>query len=170
MILEASALNRAEVISTKNEQLARVDRLVFDADKVKLARIQIVNNKILKKFLSLDYQDVLSADRGQIVVDSAESFSKDLTSLDQLYAKGGKVIGVKAVTQSGQTVGRVSDVAIDETTGLITRFYLQQLLTARIIPRPFLVKITPQKIIFENAINSPTFNQLASQPQPNSVR
>jgi len=163
MILEASALLNAQIKTTQDEKLGNVDRLIFSSATAKLVVIQVVSTKVLKKFTALDYDDVISAERGLVVVDSANSLTKDLKPLDEEYKKTGRVIGVNAVTKSGQSTGKVVDVAFDETTGLITRFYLRQLLTERIIPRSFLVQITPKKIIFEDAINSPTFDRLASQ-------
>lgn len=162
MIIETSALHEANVLTAKGEKVGRVDRIIFDQKDAKIIGFQLIIPGVLKKFMGLDFADVLSLERGVIVIDNFQSLQKDLKPFDQASVAAGKIVGVSAQTQSGQLAGKVVDLAVEDTTGYITRFYLRQFVTERIIPRSFLVKITPKKIIFEDAINSPTFDTIAA--------
>jgi len=161
MVLEVSQLLGASIRLTNDKKLATVDRIIFDGSKAQVEGFQTSQRAVLTKFGRLDFVDTLSVERGEVVIDSEKSIQKDLKPFDQLRRQYGPVLGVIAKTESGRKIGKVTDLVIDSDTGFILRFYLGQFLHERIIPRQFLVSITPKQIVFKDIVNAPTFDQVA---------
>lgn len=163
MLIEASHLLGVPVVNEKQKALGRVDILVFDAADAKIAGMQIEKNGVIKKFAGLFFDDLVNLSRTGVATEDGR-LQTDLTTLDSIAKTSGKVIGVTAMTESGQALGKVSDVVFEAETGAIVRFELRHLLRERLIPRQFLVSITPQKIIFQDVVNEPVFDKLATEP------
>lgn len=161
MVLEVSQLLGAAVRLAEGQKLATVDRVVFDGREARVAGFQTATRAVLQKFGSLEYSDVLAVERGEVTVDNRQSIHHDLKHFDSLRRQYGAVLGVTAKIESGRKIGRITDLVIDADTGLIIRFYLGQFLRERIIPRQFLVAITPKQVIFKDIVNAPTFDQAA---------
>ena len=162
MVIEASQLLGASIRLANGKKVAAVDRMVFDGQEARVAGFQTSQRSVLTRFSRLDYVDTLAVERGEIVIDNENVIQKDLKPFDQLRTHFGAVLGVTAKTESGRKIGKVHDLVIDADTGLIVRFYLGQLLHERIIPRQFLVSITPKQIIFKDIVIAPTFDQAAT--------
>lgn len=161
MVLEVSQLLGASIRLTNGKKISTVDRVIIDGREVKVAGFQTSQRAVLTKFGSLDFDETLSVERGEVVVDSASSIQKDLKPFDQLKKQFGMVLGVTAKTESGRKIGKITDLVIEENTGLIVRFYIGNFLHERIIPRQFLVSITPKQVVFKDIVNAPTFDQVA---------
>jgi len=166
MILEASQIVTAPIVSAEGKKLAEVDRIVFDGQEAKIAGFQVKQRAVIQRFASLDYNDVLDCERQAVIVDVNQKFSRDLKHFDSLHQHFGAVLGVTAKTESGERLGRVSDLLFEVESGLIVRFCLGQLLKERIVPRQFLVAITPKAIVFKDIVNQPIFDQAATQAAP----
>lgn len=161
MVLEVSQLLGASVRLTNDKKIATVDRIIFDGSKAQIAGFQTSQRTVLTKFGRLDFVDVIAVERGEVVIDSEGFIQKDLKPFDQMRRQYGSVLGVTAKTESGRKIGKITDLVIDSDTGYIVRFYLGQFLHERIIPRQFLVSITPKQVIFKDIVNAPTFDQVA---------
>ncbi|MCR4277957.1 MAG: PRC-barrel domain-containing protein [Candidatus Berkelbacteria bacterium] len=161
MVLEVSQLASASIRLTDGKKLATVDRIIFDGRDARIAGFQTSQRTVLTRFGRIDYVDTLEVERGEIVIDSEKNIQKDLKPFDQLRHQYGTVLGVVAKTESGRKIGKISDLVIDADTGLIIRFYLGQFLNERIIPRQFLVSITPKQIVFKDIVIAPTFDEIA---------
>jgi len=161
MLIEATRLKKSTVRTTQGVGVGSVDHLVFSATEARLIGFQLAASGVLKRFVGLHFDDVLSLGHETVSIDSAAVLEKKLVALDEVYRSAGSVLQVKAKTASGQTLGIVSDVLIDSETGGIVRFYLRNFLTERIIPLHFLVSISPKAIVFKDIVNEPTFDQLA---------
>ena len=164
MVLELSQVVQVPVIAEDETKLAVVDRVVFDGAEVKLAGFQVKLPGVLPKFARLDYGDVLTCSRQTVVVDKSHIFSPDLKDFDALTRNFGEVVGVTAKTQSGDTIGRVSDLIFDVDSGLIVRFYLCHLFREWIIPCEYLVAITPKALIFKDIVGEPLFDDMVTAP------
>ncbi len=161
MVLEVSHLLGASVRLSDGRKVATVDRIIFDGREAKIVGFQTATRAVLQKFGSLEYGDVLAIERGEITVDDQKLIGRDLKPFDALRRHYGAVLGVAAKIESGRKIGRITDLVIDADTGLIIRFYLGQFLRERIIPRQFLVAITPKQVIFKDIVDAPTFDQAA---------
>ena len=92
-----------------------------------------------------------------------DRLNPDLKEFDKIYKNFGPVMEVRAKTESGRSLGRISDLLIEAESGIIVRFYLKNLLSERIIPREYLVSITPKQIVFKDIVDQPIFDSLVSQ-------
>jgi|GEM_PF-1275926 len=169
MIIETSQILGLPVVNSNDQELGTVDSLIFNGPKIQVSGLQIVRNGVIKKFYGLMYPDVVKVSRSHLVVESEKVLLKNLRDLDELYKLYGRVIGVAATTESGKKIGHVTDLIIEAETGLIIRFVIRHLLYERIIPRQFLVSITPRAIVFQDVVDQPTFDRLAAHdlaPEP----
>jgi uncharacterized protein YrrD len=162
MIIEATHIIGLPVKSSAEVQLGSVDLCVFDGRQAKLIGFQVRHGGVVKKFSGLPIDAVLSLSREAIIVDSSNSLLKDLKQYDEAYKAYGPILQVTAKTESGKKIGKVTDLTLEAETGYITRFYLHNLLQERIIPRDYLVSISPKEIIFKDVVSQPIFDQVAA--------
>lgn len=162
MLLETSHLLQGLVSDVSGIRHGRVDKCVYSADHAALVGFQVAASGVITKFRSLSLQDCISLNHESVVIDSSAALGKELKELDAVSELTGPVVGVTAVTESGQRLGTVNDLLIDADTGIIVRFYLRKLLAERIIPRDYLVSITPKRVVFKDVVNTPVFNQIAT--------
>jgi uncharacterized protein YrrD len=162
MLLEASHLLQGIVSDVAGVRHGRIDKCVFSADQATLVGFQVATSGVLTRFRSLAIQDCISLNHEAVVIDSAAALGKDMKALDEIASRSGAIIGVSATTESGARLGTISDVLLDADTGIIVRFYLRKLLAERIIPREYLVSITPKQVVFKDVVNTPVFSQIAT--------
>ncbi len=163
MIVEATALQGLPIRTVKQAKLGLAEACIFDGKRAQLLGFQVSSNPILKQFSRLDAENILEISRGQIVVDQSSALTKDLKPFDAELNRYGPIIGVRAKTESGQTLGVVRDVYLEVETGFIIRFLVRQFVAERIIPRQFLVSISPKQIVFKDIVSQPIFDQVALQ-------
>ena len=162
MLIEASKIKGLPVVDPTPSKLGVVDFLVFDGDKGALIGMQVLRNGVIKKFFGLAYQDCDPTSLNAVVVDEPNSLQYNLRNFDTVYKQFGPVINVRAVTESGKRLGNIDDIFIDSATGLIIRFVLREIVIERIIPRSYVVSITPKQVVFQDVVNDPTFDKLAT--------
>ncbi len=162
MVIEVSRLIKSPVLDATGREHGTVDTCVFTSDEGRLYGFQVARGSMLTRFLALRLDSVLSVTHKGLIIDQEQDLGKDLKGLDVIAKKSGKVLGVKAKTESGKTLGKISDLLIDADTGFIVRFYIRNLLMERIIPRQYLVSITPREIVFKDVVDTPIFDQVAA--------
>lgn len=162
MLLEASHIAKSSVVDVQGVGYGKIDRCVYNAERASLVGFQVALGSLVGRFRALALVDCISLTQQTVVIDSKEALSKDLKTLDEVATLSGPIVGVTAQTESGNGLGTISDLLIDADTGLIVRLYVRKLLSERIIPREYLVAITPKKVIFKDVVNTPVFTQVAS--------
>lgn len=160
-MLEVSQLLGAPIRLTTGQKLAAVYRVIIDGQDARIAGFQTTARALLRRFGALEYSDALYVRRDEITTDDTKSIQNNLKPFDLLRRQYGAVLNVAAKTESGRRLGRIHDLAIDAESGLIVRFYVGQLLRERIIPRQFLVSISPKQVIFKEIVGQPLFDQIA---------
>lgn len=166
MVIEASSILKAPVLDVTGRKVGSVDTCVYRADEARLYGLQVSRGSVVSKFGSLLIDDIISLGSKSVIVDSGELIGKHLKDLDSIAKETGTIIGVKAVTESGKVLGKVFDLLFDSDTGFIVRFYIRRhVLSERIIPRQFLVSITPKQIVFRDVVDTPIFDQVATQAE-----
>lgn len=163
MLVEASHYIGLPVVSESGQKLGTVDRFVFHAAEAKISGLQIVRPGIIKKFAGLWFDDITDSSRQGFVAEAGKIQLK-LKEFDEITKQYGSIIDVPAVTESGVGIGRVTDVIFDATTGGIVRFVLRNFLTERIIPRQFFVTATPKVVVFQDVVEAPIFDKVATMP------
>lgn len=162
MVIEVSRLINAPVLDVTGREHGTVDACTFTSSEARLYGFQVARGSMVTRFRTLKLESVLSVTHKGLVIDQAEVLSKDMKELDQIAKSSGKILGVKARTESNKTLGKISDLLIDADTGFIVRFYIRNLLMERIIPRQYLVSITPREIVFKDIVDTPIFDQVAA--------
>ncbi len=162
MVLESSHLIGSAVIDVGGVKHGTIDRCVYLADEGCLHGFQVAVPGVITKFRSLELADCISLNQESVVIDSPTVIQKDLKPLDEIVKKNGPVVGLGAVTESGKKLGKVFDLLLDADTGFIVRLYVRALLNERIIPRQFVVSITPEQVVFKDVVDTPLFDQVAS--------
>ena len=163
MIIEYSDLQGIALRAVSGEKLGEVDFAVFNGKEATLMGFQIVHRKIIKKFSGVYFSDLIDITKDEIVIEDQKILKPNLQDLDKTYKNFGPVVGVVATTESGKRIGKVADLYIDLTTGGIIRFYIKNLLQERIIPKEYLVAITPDRIVFKDIVGTPKFNEASTQ-------
>lgn len=161
MLIEHSQIINLPVSTSAGEELGKIDQAVFNGRQGTVFGWQLRRGALVKQFGGLEFKDVTALSRQAVEVASREAIQKNLSAFDQLGRDSGRIVGVKARTESGVSLGHVSDLLIDAETGGLVRFYLKNFLTERIIPLKFLVTITPKEIVFKDIVNQPIFDQAA---------
>ncbi|HUD20728.1 MAG TPA: PRC-barrel domain-containing protein [Candidatus Saccharimonadales bacterium] len=166
MLIELSEVLSDDVVTAEGKKLGVIDRALVDGRTGRVAGFQVSLNGVIKRFAGLNYVDVLEVNRHSVIVDQPSSLSKNLKDFDIVYKNFGSVVGVAAKTESGRGLGKVSDLLFEIESGLIVRFYLRNLLAERIIPREYMVSITPKQIVFRDIVDQPIFDSIAAQAAP----
>lgn len=162
MLLEASTLVGLSINDSSGQKVGKIESCVFDGKTLGLSGFGVNQTGLLKKDAGLDYIDVLLLTKDTVSVDSATVLTIKPKTLQETYRRYGPVVGVTAKTESGKRIGKVIDVFFEAETGQIIRFYLRNILREQIIPRSFVVSLTPQAIIFKDIVDQPIFDQVAT--------
>jgi uncharacterized protein YrrD len=167
MIVELSDLKKVPVRTVTGDTLGHIDMPVFNGKEATLLGFQVAKRGVMKKFAAVYFMDLIDLTRHEALVENEQSLLTNLRDFDEAFKNFGPVTGVVADTESGKRLGRIADVYIDITTGAIVRFYIKNLLQERIIPRDYLVAITPQKVVFKDGADQPVSFEKVAQPAEN---
>lgn len=163
MIIECSDFQGIALRTVAGEKLGEVDFAIFNGKEATLMGFQIVHKKIIKKFSGVYFIDLIDITKDEIVIENQKALKTDLKDLDETFKNFGPIVGIVATTESGKRIGRVADLYIDLTTGAIIRFYIKNLLQERIIPKEYLVAITPERIVFKDIVGTAKFSKASTQ-------
>jgi uncharacterized protein YrrD len=161
MVLEASRILKVPILDATGVVLGKVDTAVYLATEGRLYGFQVAKPGVLTRFAGVEFSDVLSLNQHSVIVDTIECLQRDMKEFDKVAKATGPIIGLNAKTESGKKLGKISDLLLDAESGFIVRFYIRQLLQERIIPRQFVVSITPREVIFKDVVDTPLFDQVA---------
>lgn len=159
MIIEATALLGLPVITKSAVKLGTVGGWVFDGRRVGLNALRV---KTAGRAGILPWLEVSQLGRETVISDSA-TLPSGADGVEQIARATGPVMGVVAKTEAGHRLGRISDLYLETESGLIVRFYVRNFLQDRLIPRQFLVAITPKEIIFKDVVETPVFDTVAAE-------
>lgn len=161
MVIELSQLVGLPVVSSQGERVGVVRDAVFGQAEVKLYGFRL-NAGLTRKDFGLAMAKTLVISRQAISIDQKSDLTSELKDFDRLAATTGPIVGVKAKTAGGKILGKVSDLDLESESGLIVRLHLRNLLTERIIPRQYLISVSPKEVIFQDIVDTPVFDQVAA--------
>ncbi len=162
MVIELSELTGGSVISEEGRKLGSILSAVVSGQTLRVAGFFITRPGLIARSSGLRYEETLLVGKGKISVEGDHSLLANAKGLRELQDRYGPVIGVTAKTESGRRIGKVTDLLIEAENGLIVRFYLRNILKEQIIPRQFVVAITPKQIVFKDIVDQPLFDQAAT--------
>jgi uncharacterized protein YrrD len=138
------------IVQASGTPLGNVERAIFDADKGKVMAYSIRGSKKL-----LSTVDVLNYFDDGILVGDPDALQEpqELPRIAKLLQNNTVLIGLKAVTERGERLGKVQDVLIDSSGHFLAKLYIKPGLMKRfmteqlIISRDQVVKITPAEAV-----------------------
>jgi len=162
MVIEASILKNLSLYdSTLQTKIGVIEDVVYDKDKLGLAGFQVRTGTVVKKYYYLPYEDVIGLNRDGVYVKSKTSLDKNLKPFDAFKKHVGPIIGVKARTENKKVLGKIRDLFLEAETGRIMRFHVVYYIKEQIIPRQFIVAVTPKVVVFKDVVSEPIFDSEA---------
>lgn len=72
----------------------------------------------------------------------------EIIRLAQIEKSNTPILGQRAETESGESLGKVSDLLIDTSSWQISKYYLRKITSERILPGNAVQIITPRAVVF----------------------
>ena len=133
--MQASELKgRAVVVLANAEKVGQVEDILFDAPFRQVLGFRVKKGGLLGKTEALPRESVTSIGPDALTVASPEMIN-DEERFAQLggAATLGKVIGTKVVTESGQLLGTISQLEIDQDARSVTSYVLSASIVDRVM-------------------------------------
>ncbi|MBU2595394.1 PRC-barrel domain-containing protein [Patescibacteria group bacterium] len=160
MLISALELKDGEVISLESGAvIGKIREPIVDPNNGKVLAFD-VRVGFLTKRLILSSNDIIEWQHSALLVYGMNVLVEpiEIKRVFDLIKKRVRIIGKKALTQKGVKLGRVEDVYIDSTTGMIAKYNLTHGILSnfieegRIIPANLVVKIDKKGIIFKDSV------------------
>lgn len=169
MFIQASQLLAIEIVAIQEQVIAgRIEEVLFSPDEGRLSALIVKPKGFFTRSQGLLPSALIDLEARAAAIQT-EADLTDLTEMvriEQLKQRRMPILGQKARTRAGVSLGIVADLLVDSTTWLIEKFYLQKLLEQRIIPKRFIVEVTPKAVIFSDELIEPP---AGAQPETESV-
>lgn len=158
MLIELSKLEGMSVGALEEGALAgRVWKALVAPDELKVAGLAVQTGRLpvlswlWPKILVAAFVDVVDIDKNGIAVKSRESLSEpgEIVRLKEILKYKFSLLGLPAVSKSGERLGRVTDALIETDSGKIVRIYVRRLLDSRVFERSQIVKMDYRKVVLE---------------------
>lgn len=160
MLISAEELKDGEIISLESGKvIGKIREPIVDPHNGKILAFDI-RVGFLTKRLILSANDIIEWQHNALIVYGANVLVEpiEIKRVFDLIKKRARIIGKRALTQKGIKLGRVEDVYIDATTGMIAKYNLSHGILSnfieegRIIPANLVVKIDKKGIIFKDSV------------------
>jgi uncharacterized protein YrrD len=161
MLISAVELKGGEIISLESgASIGEIREPIVDPENGRVLAFD-VGTGFLAKRLILSANDIIEWQRNSLIVYGMNVLVEptEVKRVLDLIKKRFKLIGKRATTQKGLALGRVSDIYIDTTTGMVAKYNLSHhilisfLDEGRIIPANMVVKIDNKKgVIFKDSV------------------
>lgn len=136
-----------------NARIGKIHDVLIDIETGKFEGVTVSPDWLSRpKFVASG--DIVSVDPHGIVIKSADQVVaiEEVVRAKNIWQKKSRLIGMKAVTQSGKGLGRVSDLVISLQTDKVVKIYVDSLLAHRIISWDKVIKIEKRKVVVEDDI------------------
>ena len=161
MLISAIELKGGEIISLESgKSIGQIREPIVDPENGRVLAFDI-GSGFLAKRLILSANDIIEWQRNALIVYGTNVLVEpaEVKRVLDLIKKRFRIIGKRALTQKGVSLGRVSDVYIDATTGMVAKYNLTHhilinfLDEGRIIPANLVFKIDTKKgVIFKDIV------------------
>jgi uncharacterized protein YrrD len=138
-------------------KVGSVSTALFDTDQGLLVGF-LVKPNIFSKPYFLNPDEIDSIDTGAIIIKKADDLAplEEVVRANKIYRSGFKIIGLSVKTQDNKRLGKVSDLSVSLSTGVIHSLYVQSFLKEIIIPRERVIEITKKSIIVNDDTSIPS--------------
>lgn len=158
MYIQASQLIGHALVALESRQvIGRVERPIFDPTKGQLVALTIRSRGWFGKKQLLAASDILGVEPGFVLTRKLDDLvePKELIRVQDIIKAKMPILGQQAVTESGQSLGQITDVLLDTDAWLIIKYYLHQLLSERILLAEDVQAITKKAVVFFDRVNGP---------------
>lgn len=153
MLILWSSLKNLPVAS-KDGKHGVVRDIIVDPENSVVVAFEIQTG-LFRKNKYLAFHDAIGFDKEAVIIASPDNIVDldEIVRAEKIKKKKIPVLNAKARTESGKSLGKVFDLAINVETGLATKYYLRHLLfLERIIPMQRIIKINQHGIVFEDDV------------------
>jgi len=160
MFIEAKKLIGLPVaaLDTKSK-IGEVREILIDPENGRLLGFLVQSGGIFSAKKALSVTDVKDWDPKGLVTESVENLVAplEIVRIKEVLEKKIILIGMKARTESGKSLGEVEDLLIDSETQSVAKYYLRDLLgKARILTPDKVIKIEKEIIFADDISEAPS--------------
>lgn len=143
LILHSKLLNLPVIELENQKKVASVIDLVIEPKNGKLLGLLVRVGAILPKNQLVAARDINQLLPTAILVGDTEKITEidEVVRVKELYKKKYGLIGRKVVTKSGKMLGKINDFLIDSDAFGLTKIYVRNLFSDRIIPYSAVIKM-----------------------------
>lgn len=174
MFIEAKKLIGLPVAALDAQsKIGEIREILVDPENGRLLGFLIQGGGIFAAKKVLSIVDVREWDPKAIVTESIENIVEpnEIVRIKEVLVKNIILMGMKAKTESGQSLGEVDDLLIDTETQSVVKYYLKDLLGKnRILTSDQVVKIETKglpfgdkNIVFADDVSEPTGGAVETQ-------
>lgn len=157
MLILATNLYRKPIMDLGSHKLGELGDPIINPLNGQLLAFHVVTGPFTKKKI-ISLTDIVVLDPRVILVNKEDCIIdlQEIVRANQSFERKITLLKTKAFTQSNNYLGRVQDVVIDSETNCIIKYYLKYYLQDKILPADKVIEIKPNRIIFDDSVNTPT--------------
>ena len=156
MLIEAKKLIGLPVAALASEsKIGDVREILIDPENGRLLGFLVATGGMFSAKKALSVTDIKDWDPNGLVTESRENLvsPSEIVRIKEVLEKKIILIGMKAKTESGKSLGEVEDLLVDSETQSVAKYYLRDLLGhTRILTPDKVIKIE-KEIIFVDDIS-----------------
>ena len=160
MLISANELKDGEIISLESGTvIGKIREPIIDPNNGKVLAFDVRVGFLTKRVI-LSSTDIIEWQHNALIVYGMNVLVEpiEIKRVFDLIKKRARILGKKALTQKGIKLGRIEDVYIDATTGMVAKYNISHHIFAnfieegRIIPANLVVKIDKKGVIFKDSV------------------
>ena len=152
MLLELSKLKGMPIGALdEGAFVGSVRNAVISPEDAKLIGFTTKIGSIFAKIFVISFQDVIDIDQGGVVINSRDNLieKEEIVRINEILKHKFDLLGLRALTKKGESLGHVTDAAVETQSGDILRIYTRHLVQNRVFERSQISKITWQEIVLD---------------------
>ncbi|MFA4995801.1 MAG: PRC-barrel domain-containing protein [Patescibacteria group bacterium] len=153
MIFPYTKIVKLEVFDLKNQRgVGAVKEIIIQKKDFKISGIILENSFLDRGIKIVNSTDIVDISPEGVVINDSDSISspKENVRLAEAIKDGLYGIGQKVVTKDGKSLGRVNDLFVSTETLMISKIFIKNIFSERVIPSSAIVEIKGKKIIVKN--------------------
>jgi len=159
MFIEAKKLIGLPVAATDTQsKVGEIRQVLIDPENGRLLGFLVATGELFGPRKVLSVIDIKEWDPNGIVVTSIENLigKSEIVRIKEILKQKVFILGMKAVTESGKSLGKVEDILLDTDTECVVKYYLKDLMQSRVFPAEKVVKIEKQIVFSDDTAEIPT--------------
>jgi len=158
MFIEAKKLIGLPVAAMDTQsKVGKIRQVLIDPQNGRLLGFLVSTGELLATKKVLSVIDIKEWDPNGLVVSSIEDIigKGEIIRIKEILKNKIFILGMKAVTESGKSLGEVEDILLDTDTESVVKYYLKDLMQSRVFPAEKVVKIEKEIIFSDDTAEVP---------------